>query len=371
MFGRLIYGSLLSFVFTGLAWGSPVLVPLQEADLSLVEAQLWDDALWKDRQNLIKGIDYSLSFLAKPSAQKSYPLGAITHDRMVRTLKRFRELLLTTKTIAEFNQKILQEFTFYQSIGQDNKGTVLFTGYYEPVFKGSKTKSERFRYPLYRLPPDLSQWQKPHPTRKELETTNKLKGLELVWLADPMEVFLIHVQGSARLALPDNKIMTVGYAGKTDRAYTSIGKELVKDGKLKPEDVTLPVVLQYFQEHPQELMSYLYRNESFIFFRETEGRPATGSLGVPVIADRSIATDKTLMPPGGIALISATLPFFPNAARVPQYRNVSRFVLDHDSGSAIKGAGRVDIFMGTGQKAQQRSGLVKSQGRLYYLLLKE
>lgn len=371
MFDRLIYGSLLFFLMGRLASANSVLIGLKEGDISLLESQLFDDALFSDRQNIIQGIDNSLSFLAKPSAQKFYPIGRISHDRMVRSLKRFRQLLQNAASGMEFEQKLIDEFVFYQSIGNDNEGTVLFTGYYEPVFQASLTKTDRFRFPLYRLPPNFSQWQKPHPTRKELETTNRLKGLELVWLADPMEAFLIHVQGSARLTLPDQKIMTVGYAGKTDRAYTSIGGELVKDGKLKAEDVTLPVVLDYFQKHPQELIPYLHRNESFIFFRKTAGQPATGSIGVPVIPGRSIATDKSLMPPGAIALITTTLPFFPPGSKVPHYRSVSRYVLDQDTGSAIKGAGRVDIFMGTGQKAQDRSGLVKSQGKLYYLLLKE
>ncbi len=371
MFDRLIYGSLLFFSLGGLVAANPVLIGLKEGDISLLESQLFDDALFADRQIMIQAIDHSLSFLAKPSAQKFYPIGSISHDRVVRSLKRFRQLLQETSTKTEFEQKLLDEFVFYQSIGHDNKGTVLFTGYYEPVFLASKTKTGRFRFPLYRLPPNFSEWQKPHPTRQALETTDKLKGLELVWLTDPLEVFLIHVQGSARLTLPDNKIMTVGYAGKTDRVYTSIGKELVKDGKLKEEDVTLPVVLDYFKQNPQELMTYLYRNESFVFFRETAGRPATGSIGVPVTPDRSIATDKSLMPPGGLALISTTLPFFSHNSKVPQYRTVSRYVLDQDTGGAIKGAGRVDIFMGTGQKAQDRSGLVKSQGKLYYLLLKD
>lgn len=367
----LIYGSLLSFVFSGLVLANPVLLPTKDWELSLIESQLQDESLLNDRPQLINAIDHSLSFLAKPSSQKFYPIGDISHDRMVRSLTRFRQLLVTAKTTAEFKQKVLQEFVFYQSIGHDQQGNVLFTGYYEPVFQASRIKTDRFRYPLYRLPQDLSQWQKPHPTRKELETTKKLKGLELVWLADPMEAFLVHIQGSARLRLPDNKIMTVGYAGKTDRAYTSIGKELVKDGKLKLEEVTLPVVLDYFQKHPQELFTYLYRNESFVFFKETEGRPATGSIGVPVTAGRTIATDKSLMPPGGIALITTSLPFFPHGSKVPQYRSVGRFVLDQDTGSAIKGAGRVDIFMGTGQAAQDQAGLIKSSGRLYYLLLKE
>ncbi|MCS6959575.1 MAG: MltA domain-containing protein [Pseudanabaenaceae cyanobacterium SKYGB_i_bin29] len=363
---QLIQASLLYFLLGGVGFAQSVLVPVQEG-----KQVLQDEMLFTDRPRLIRAIDYSLAFLAKPSSHKFYPIGDITHDRMVRSLRRFRQLLLTSRNLEELQRQVLQEFVFYQSIGRDNQGTVLFTGYYEPVFNASRTKTDRFRYPLYRLPADFAEWERPHPTRRELETTDRLQGWELVWLADPLEVFLIHVQGSARLRLSDKEMMTVGYAGKTDRPYTSIGAELIKDGKMKPEEVNLPAIIAYFQRYPQELMDYLYRNESYIFFRETQGRPATGSIGVPVTAERSIATDKSLLPPGGLALIATTLPFFSSPSPTPSYRWVFRFVLDQDAGSAIRGPGRVDIFMGTGKTAQDRAGLIKSPGRLYYLLLKD
>lgn len=367
MLARLVAGLVFWWGLGGWTWARSVLVPVTE--IASLEVQLPDDGLVTDRQQLLKAIDHSLSFLAKPSSHRFYPIGDITHDRVVRSLRRFRQLLLSSKSAAELQRQVLQEFVFYQSVGRDNQGTVLFTGYYEPVFAASRQKTDRFRYPLYRLPSDFATWEKPHPTRRELETTDRLQGWELVWLADPLEAFLVHVQGSARLRLSEREIMTVGYAGKTDRPYTSIGAELIKDGKMKPEEVDLPAIINYFQRHPEELLDYLHRNESYIFFRETQGRPATGSIGVPVTAERSIATDKSLMPPGALALISTTLPFF--SSPTPQYRWVNRFVLDQDTGSAIRGAGRVDIFMGTGKAAQDRAGLIKSPGRLYYLLLKD
>ena len=108
---------------------------------------------------------------------------------------------------------------------------------------------------------------------------------------------------------PDGKILTVGYAGKTDQPYRSVGAELVRDGKMRLEDVTLQTMTKYFQENPQDVVTYLNRNPSFVFFRETNGRPATGSLSLPVIAERSIATDKKIFPSGGIALIRTEIPF--------------------------------------------------------------
>jgi membrane-bound lytic murein transglycosylase A len=194
--------------------------------------------------------------------------------------------------------------------------------------------------------------------------------LELVWLRDRLQAFLIQVQGSARLQLTDGGTLTVGYAGRTDYPYTGIGRELVKDGKMRLEDLTLPALVKYFQTVPQDLNRYLPRNQRFVFFKDTQGTAATGSLGVPVTAERSIATDKSLMPPGALALIQTRIPY-PNARGRLEPQLVSRFVLDQDTGGAIIGPGRVDIFMGTGAVAGDRAGLINATGQLYYLLLKD
>jgi membrane-bound lytic murein transglycosylase A len=170
--------------------------------------------------------------------------------------------------------------------------------------------------------------------------------------------------------MSDGSLMTVGYAGKTNYPYSSVGRELAKDGKLQLEGLTLPVLIDYFRRFPAEMNQYLPRNQSFVFFKETNGAPATGSIGVPVTAERSIATDKSLMPPGALALIRATIPY-PNATGQLESRRVSRYVLDQDTGSAIRGAGRVDIFMGTGPQAGDRAGIIGGAGELYYPLLKE
>jgi membrane-bound lytic murein transglycosylase A len=150
--------------------------------------------------------------------------------------------------VADLQEAIAREFVLLKVSDQ-----VLFTGYYEPVFRASRVRTEQFRYPLYRLPPDFDRWARPHPTRAELETRDWLKGLEIAWLADPFEAFLVHVQGSARLDLGQGQVLTVGYAGKTDRPYTSVGRELVRDGKMKLEEVTLQSLQAYFRQHPHEL----------------------------------------------------------------------------------------------------------------------
>ncbi|AFY73219.1 membrane-bound lytic murein transglycosylase [Synechococcus sp. PCC 7502] len=329
---------------------------------------LVDDLLASDRPALLAAIDHSLKYIRTPTASKTYPIGAISQVRMEQSLIRFRYLVQTSPTAVDLNNAVKKEFNFYKSVGLDRKGTVHFTGYYEAVYPASRTPTDVYKYPIYKLPSNFQAWTSPHPTRADLENGDQLKGLELAWLSDRLQAFLIQVQGSARLQLTDGTTLTVGYAGKTDRPYTSVGAELVKDGKIKLEELTLPRLVSYFETNPQDLNTYLQRNPSFVFFRETFMQPATGSIGVPVTAERSIATDKSVMPPGAIALISTTIPVIEQGQLVS--RPIRRFVLDQDTGGAIKGAGRVDIFMGTGQIAKDRAGLLNNDGELYYLVLK-
>jgi membrane-bound lytic murein transglycosylase A len=356
-------------------------VPIQEIQTDLgLDEQIWGN-LGKpgDRQALLTAISHSLTYLNSPSAAKvyqNYPIPSITRDRVKRSLLRFQTLVKTSQSPAELQAAIQREFVLYQSIGKDQQGTVGFTGYFVPTYSASRTPNATYRYPLYRKPTDFSRWSNPHPTRLELEgedgllgEKSRLSGYELVWLSDRLEAFLVQVQGSAQLQLTDGKIMTIGYSGSTDYPYTSIGRELVNDGIFPLEELTLPRLIAYFRENPSEMNRYIPRNERFIFFKETKGAPARGSIGVPVTADRSIATDKSLMPPGALALIYTQIPYIDQTGEIDS-RWVSRYVLDQDTGSAIKGPGRVDIFMGTGKTAGDRAGLVNSTGQLYYLLLK-
>ncbi len=337
---------------------------------------LWDDRLWDDRVAVSGAIAHSLRYLdTLPAAEvyAQYPVPGFTRDRMRRSLLQFRRVLNTARSPESLRATLRQDFVLYQSIGHDGQGTVDMTGYFEPTYTASRVPTAEFRYPLYRRPADLDQWAMPHPSRSELEGRDglqghqgQLQGLELVWLSDRLEAFLIQVQGSARLQLTDGGVMSVGYAGRTEHPYVSLGRQLIQDGKLPEEGLTLPKVIDYFHQHPAELDDYIPRNNRFIFFRATAGAPPQGSLSVPVTAERSIATDKTIFPPGALALIHTQIP----DERLT-LRPVSRIVLDQDTGGAIRGAGRVDVYMGSGEQAGDRAGLMNHPGQLYYLLLRE
>jgi membrane-bound lytic murein transglycosylase A len=361
--------------------------PLRQVEPMLLEQHsqsglLPDESLasLSQRQTLLRAIAQSLNYLQTPAAAaayRQYPVAGITRDRVQRSLERFQQLVLAHPDPAQLKIAVLREFDFYQAIGTDGAGTVEFTGYFEPTYRASRVRTAEYQYPLYRLPPNLTQWAQPHPTRVQLEGTDGLqgsagllRGLEMVWLSDRLQAFLVQVQGSARLQLTDGSTMTVGYAGRTEYPYTSLGRELVNDGKFTLEELSLPVLIQYFEQNPADLDLYIPRNNRFVFFQETRGAAAIGSLGVPVTAERSIATDKSLMPPGALALIQTQIPDV-NSVGELEPRLVSRFVLDQDTGGAIRGAGRVDIFMGTGEMAGDRAGLINGTGQLYYLLLKD
>lgn len=346
----------------------------------------WDEQIFGqrgkpgDRKALLASIDNSLRYLAKNeaiAAYQNYPVKGITRDRVRRSLVRFRQLVVNSKSTAQLQAAVRREFAFYKSVGNDGKGTVKFTAYYEPIYTASRVKTAVYKYPLYRLPSDFEQWAKPHPKRIDLEgkdgllgEKSQLRGLEMLWFSDRLDAYMVHIQGSAQIKLTDGRTTSVGYAGGTDYPWTSIGRELAKDGKLPLEGLTMPRLITYFRQQPQELSSYLPRWERFVFFQETKGRQATGSINVPVTPDRSIATDKSLMPRGALALIYNSFPY-PTSAGNLEYRAVSRFVLDQDTGSAIKGPGRVDYFMGSGKLAGDRAGITGGNGSLYYLLLKE
>lgn len=394
----------LSFVFAQSSNSQPVKIPVtvetEQQPQALPALQLitvpatcnpgncigWDEQLWNngrkkgDKDALLASIDHSLRYLGTNKAATmyaNYPIKEITLNRVYRSLVRFRQLVVNSKSPAELQAAVSREFVYYQSVGNDGKGTVKFTGYYEPEYVASRVRTSVYKYPLYRVPPDFDKWAKPHPKRVELEgrdgllgSQSRLRGLEIFWFRNRLDAYMVHIQGSAQIKLTNGQRTSVGFDAGTDYPWTSIGRELAKDGKLPLDGLTMPKLISYFRKHPDELSNYLPRWERFVFFKETGGTQATGSINVPVTPERSIATDKSLMPPGALALIINAFPY-PNGRGGLERRMVQRFVLDQDTGSAIKGPGRVDYFMGTGKLAGDRAGTTGGNGSLFYLLLKE
>ncbi|MEE9394308.1 MAG: MltA domain-containing protein [Planctomycetota bacterium] len=341
--------------------------------------------MYQDRKGALAAIEESLKFFSKPSSQQWYPFEDFTHARVVASLTGLKELLTRTQSPQEFSGFAIKDFDVYRSVGWDGSGDVLFTGYCQPIFQGSRTAQGPYQHPIYALPDDLvkdadgrprgqrvGEQIVSYPSRAEIENGGLLKGkrLELVYLKSPLEVFIVHVQGSAKIELPRGGELYLGYAGKTDREYTSLGKELVKDQKIDEEELSLTAIRRYFDAHPGEIEGYLHRNESFVFFAEYPPGGPFGSLGAAVTPFHSIATDKAIFPRGAPCAVSTTAPRMDRAGKMSFEPFVS-LVCDQDTGGAIRSAGRCDIFMGTGPKAETLAGYTKHEGRLFYLFLKD
>lgn len=336
-----------------------------------------------NRHALLRAVDNSISwFRDYPSSKQFYPFHEFTHERSAQSLEHFRELVLRSRSAEQLQAGILENFDVYQSVGCDMQGTVLFTAYYQPIYEASLERRGEFQHPLYRMPPDLVKGPDGailgrrladgrlvrYPPRQELEQSGMLRGLELVYVRSRFEAFVIHVQGSARLRLTDGRMMEIGYAASNGHDYKSMREMLVEEGKIDPYVASLDAMREYFDANPGELERYIARNPRFIFFTQVQGGPY-GSLGQPVTPLRSLATDKTIFPRGNLTFVTTHL--FQEAGP-GRLRNepFNQFMLDQDTGGAIRAPGRADIFAGTGKVAGLVAGRTAMEGKLYYLFLK-
>ncbi|MBI3756393.1 MAG: murein transglycosylase A [Deltaproteobacteria bacterium] len=304
------------------------------------------------------------------------------------TVAQMRESLASFLSILEESndvQAALQrKFSVYKVTN-----SVLFTGYHEPVLRGSRVRTGRFRYPLYRRPDDLVEIETasatkggekqfgrmmngqffPYFSREEIDGKGVLSGkhYELLWVEDPVSLFLLHVQGSGQILLPDGTRLRVGYAASNGRPYKSIGKLLIEQGKLGPGEATTPAIRRYLQAHPAEQSAVLFANPRYVFFQLTTAEGPHGSLGVPLTPGRSLAVDLKLYPVGALAFIRTKRPVVESGGRVA-WKEFSRFVLLQDTGAAISGWRRADLFWGADAEAE--AGLMSQEGELYLLVKK-
>ncbi|MEO5366721.1 MAG: murein transglycosylase A [Magnetococcus sp. WYHC-3] len=286
-------------------------------------------------------------------------------------------------------QKLSSEFRAFRATGRPAEGDMLVTAYYEPLLRGSLQAEGAFRHPLYRRPPeligvDLSLWRDewqgqrlfgyqvddrlvPFHDREAIDGAGVLagRGLELVWADDPLDVFFLHVQGSGRVALPDGRIMGVGYAGANGQPYRSIGRLLIDEGAVSREDMSLPVLRRWLRQHPDQQTRVLQYNPSYVFFRQLPGG-AQGNIGVELTPGHSVATDARLFPKGAPGLLVTEMPV-PGDQGVAAWVADRRWVANQDTGGAIVGPGRVDLFLGFGEAAEARAGVMKQPGGRLFL----
>lgn len=331
--------------------------------------------------NLRQAIASSLNYMSKPSSQGFFPYGHISHAKMTDSLEAFLDMIDSGLYGKDLARAVKQNFDVYTSVGCDNRGTVLFTGYYTPIFNGSLERTTTYQYPLYEQPDDLVKGENgeilgqrqpngtitKYPSRAQIQASNMLTGNELIWLSDPFEAYIIHVQGSAAIRLPDGRLVNVGYAATNGHDYKSLAKKMVNENKIDSSKMSLSAMIDYFKQNKHEVNDYIAQNPRYVFFRFGESGPR-GSLNEPVVPMRTIATDKSVYPRAGLAFLTSTLPQDYNGTIA--HRRYSGFVLDQDTGGAIRAPGRCDIYIGQGDLAGQKAGQTYQEGRLYYLFLK-
>jgi membrane-bound lytic murein transglycosylase A len=348
-----------------------------------------------DRESLIQGVRRNMEYLDRvaPEAVFHYGPHKFSRQQVRESQEAFLDLLSRGLDAEQLSREIRKEFRVYRATGRGGTGRVLFTGYYEPIYEGRLTRNEVFRHPLYRLPSDLIRIDlspfgekfkgeslvaridgkkvQPYFTRSQIEGEKVLegKGLEIAWLKDPLDVFFLHIQGSGRVRLPEGKDLLVHYQASNGRPYRSIGRYMIEKEFLPREEMSMQAMRKYLTEHPEVRDEVLSQNPSYIFFRQVETGP-WGSLGVLLTPGRSIALDPKLFPKGALGFISSSKPLVNDQGEITGWIEFSRFVLHQDSGGAIKGAGRADIFWGNGPYAELAAGHLQHEGDLYVLIKK-
>jgi len=241
-------------------------------------------------------------------------------------------------------------------IGEDSQ--TKFTGYYEPTIQGSRTRGGKYQTPIYRKPPELKSGSQ-FKTRGEIQNGALAgRGLEIAWLADPVEAFFLSIQGSGRIELTDGKSIRVGFAAKNGHKYRSVGQEMVRRGLLSKSQASAGNIKKYVRNNPTQGLELLAHNKSYVFFSELKKLKSSdgplGAMGISITDLRTVAVDAKYNPLGMPVYI------------VKQGRDpLQRLMIAQDIGSAIKGPQRADIYYGTGNSAGKIAGRTKATGRMY------
>lgn len=239
----------------------------------------------------------------------------------------------------------------FQPFAVTGKGK--FTGYFEPLYRASPILKAPYLYPLYRKP------MNPFLSRAAIEREG-LKGQELYYLDDPVDLFILQIQGSGQLQLPDGRKIRVGYGGDNGAPYVAIGKKMVEAGLIPAQEISLQSITAWLKAHPKEAPKWMALNPRYIFFKEGNGESAVGALGVPLSPGFSLAVDPAYVPLGAPIWLDTQWP----RTKAP----LRRLVLAQDKGAAIKGAIRGDLFWGTGAEGAYQAGPMNEEGRYFVLL---
>lgn len=341
-------------------------------------------------EGLLTGAVRHLHYLRKLPDDSSFTLGADIYpvSWLRESMKSFIDILKQDPSPDELSRIISENFSIYQAGGRKDlpRGEMLITGYYEPFLKGSLTREAPFIFPLYAPPESLihirdkksgkmtfkrkDQHGKlvPYWTREEIETNGHAAGSELVYLENPVDAFILHVQGSGKVQLQDGTVHSIHYAASNGLEYFSIGTLLVDRGKMSLEEVSIPTIRKYLRKHPDEQEEILNHNIKYIFFNWAPDGDPVGSLGEPLVGGRSIAVDPGILPQTTLAFLISRKPVLDENGAITEWVPLHRFVFPQDTGSAIKGSGRADLYWGSGNYAKVAAGSMKEKGTLYFMV---
>ncbi len=346
-----------------------------------------DDA---EPETLLTGAVRHLHYLNKLPNDSVFSFDSDSYSivQLRESMNSFIDILKQDPAPEELARIVAENYTAYQAGGRKDyeKGEMLFTGYYEPFLQGSLTKEAPYLFPLYSPPPtlliikdkksgkpllkrlDQKNQLQPYWTRKEIEESGHAAGNELVYVKDPVDAFILHIQGSGKIQLTDGSIRSIHYAASNGLEYFSIGKLLVDQGKISLEEASIPSIRAYLVAHPDEQNEILHHNEKFIFFNWAPAGDPVGSIGEPLVAGRSIAIDPDVLPQQTFAFLKSSKPELDSEGNILRWIPMQRFVFPQDTGSAIKGAGRADLYWGNGNYAKTAAGSMKEKGTLYFLV---
>jgi membrane-bound lytic murein transglycosylase A len=368
-------------------------------------------------EGLNRSIEESLIYFKRVPLSRKYTYGKEIFDagHMIRSMEIFQAFLAENPTSDQLNAVIKNHFLVYKSVGND-KGEVLFTGYYEPTYKGSLEQDETYIYPVYSKPLDLLQIDLslfsdkykghkrltarvnpstrrvvPYYSRKEINRLSDFveRAVPVVWLENRVDRFFLEIQGSGRVELKQGGMRNVHYAASNGNAYRSVGRYLINKNEIAKEDMSMQAIRQWLEKNPNRMDEVLNHNGSFVFFKAGEGGPF-GSINVQVTPLRSIATDLGIFPRGALCFAEAALPdpkkiesqkkgdkgqsdngqSYQDKSDQDKWDKVSIFVLNQDTGGAIRGPARGDLFCGNGDYAEFTAGHMNTYGQLYFLVLK-
>ncbi len=342
----------LWFMLTTTAGAKGTLVPLTSAQ---IEQLTWQDD--DSAQALNQAIQRSLSYYQRVSPQTRFTYGSESYSpqEMRASLHLFQRVMRLPP--GQRQRELAQNFLIFAS--RNEQGAAFFTGYYQPEITARNQSQGIWNTPVLGYPGSTQ------ASRTEIRNGALAGQAPVLAYVDPIEHFFLQVQGSGMLVFANGRRQWVGFAGHNNHPYRSIGKLLVQEGVFTPETVSMPAIKSYLRQNPQEIQRIFNYNPRYVFFAPRAQAPG-GSLGQPLTPGRSLAMDQDLIPKGGLAFVETT---YPNTAQ--SWRPLTRFMLVQDTGSAIQGQGRGDIFWGQGATAELRAGLMKQPGRLWLLVAKK